>query len=133
MIRLAVLRQIYVMLRGNLGLMKERAQKLHKMVYALGRKYPHVHEFDDDGELHDAIHDLLRVHTPTALSSQAPKPASAGGVRVVSQAVLQAAYEHIPTCQGGHTSEFVSGWSSCLEYLARTIAADADTAKDGAK
>jgi hypothetical protein len=58
-------------------------------------------------------------NTRTANASEASGPTP----RVVSQAVLQAAYENRPNGQHGVGTEFVSGWTACLEYLAREIAA----------
>jgi hypothetical protein len=50
-----------------LGAMKERAQRAHALCNQLRIKNPNIPELSDDGELHDAIHDILRVDTPSAI------------------------------------------------------------------
>lgn len=64
-----------------------------------------------------------RVHALIVSAPDTPQPVA----RVVSQAVLQAAYENRPNGQHGVGTEFVSGWTACLEYLAREVASPSRT------
>jgi len=54
--------------------MKQRAQRAHQVCNDLRLAYPEITELGDDGVLHDAIHDILRVNTPGAAP---PPPTSA--------------------------------------------------------
>lgn len=54
--------------------LKSRACRAHELCNQLRLKYPEIAELGDDGELHDAIHDILRVDTPTASHSDVPIP-----------------------------------------------------------
>lgn len=46
--------------------MKQRACRAHALCNALRIAHPEIAELGDDGVLHDAIHDILRVETPLA-------------------------------------------------------------------
>lgn len=50
--------------------LKSRACRAHDLCNQLRLKYPEIAELGDDGELHDAIHDILRVDTPSARQSE---------------------------------------------------------------
>lgn len=53
-------------LRQQLGDMKRRAQRAHQVCNDLRLAYPEISELGDEGVLHNAIHDILRVDTPEA-------------------------------------------------------------------
>lgn len=50
----------------QLSEMKARAQRAHAICNEMRIQYPDIVELGDDGPLHDAIHDILRVDTPMA-------------------------------------------------------------------
>lgn len=50
--------------------MKQRACRAHELCNALRLAFPEIPELGDDGTLHEAIHDILRVDTPTAAPAQ---------------------------------------------------------------
>lgn len=51
--------------------MKQRACRAHALCNELRLAHPEIPELGDDGVLHEAIHDILRVDTPTAAPAQA--------------------------------------------------------------
>ena len=52
-------------LRAEIATLRQRAIRAHQICNLMRIAYPHVGELDDDGCLHEAIHDILRVgHTP---------------------------------------------------------------------
>lgn len=50
--------------------MKQRACRAHALCNELRLAHPEIPELGDDGVLHEAIHDILRVDTPTAAPAQ---------------------------------------------------------------
>jgi hypothetical protein len=60
--------------RHSLGLMKHRAMVAHWVVNDLRVAHPELPEVRDDGVLHEAIHDILRVDTPNAVSAPCCDP-----------------------------------------------------------
>ena len=52
-------------LRAEIATLRQRAIRAHQICNLMRIAYPQVGELDDDGCLHEAIHDILRVgHTP---------------------------------------------------------------------
>lgn len=60
--------------------MKMRACRAHALCNELRIAHPDIPELSDDGTLHEAIHDILRVDTPTAAPAMAEREAAKGGV-----------------------------------------------------
>lgn len=58
--------------------MKQRACRAHALCNELRLAHPEIPELGDDGVLHEAIHDILRVDTPTAAPAQAAQVDSEG-------------------------------------------------------
>lgn len=60
-------------LAAQLWEMKQRACRAHALCNELRLAHPEIPELGDDGVLHEAIHDILRVDTPTAAPAQAAR------------------------------------------------------------
>lgn len=60
----------------NMQHMRAAAVRAHALLYALMLKHPEIPELQDDGELHNAVHDILRVdggyYTPAPNQTDPP-------------------------------------------------------------
>jgi hypothetical protein len=59
-------------LQQQVSLMKTRAMRAHALCNQLRIAHPNIAELGDHGSLHEAIHDVLRVDTPSARDHGVP-------------------------------------------------------------
>ena len=121
---------------AQLGEMKRRACEAHRLCYELMLRHPDIAELSDDGELHDAIHDILRVETPTAVT-QPPE-----GARVVDGLTAQTfgewcntlthAYMYITEREPGNAQYGIEKVLNELRAWQRKLAAPTLAGEEGA-